>query len=205
MISSTPAKLKGADKPLRRIPEDRDCDFIAVAAQRLRGPDELERYGPQFPAPLFRDDQHAAHTASPLNSRMISARRCGLLRRVTLDQLCAALVRYVHTPHTRPRPGFADIAGGQAQIGQRQYLDGFCCGLLDAAQRCVARRIDAELDGQHRRALDLHFVQQAAFEFAPEYGAVRARCIAELAHHRGVRPIEERRRGNARGGEGLIG
>src|SRR3984957_672863 len=69
-------KGKRVGKPLRRRPDDRHGDLARAAAQGLRGSNELERDGPQFAAPLFGDDQDSAHGAAPLNSRMISARRC---------------------------------------------------------------------------------------------------------------------------------
>jgi hypothetical protein len=53
--------------------EERYGHVIAVAAQALRGADELQRHGAQLAATLLRNHQDSAHAASPLSSRMISA------------------------------------------------------------------------------------------------------------------------------------
>ena len=75
---------------------------------------------------------------------------------------------------TRDRdPALADVRRrAPTRSAEREHFDGLRRGLFDGAQRCIARRVDAELDGQHGRTLDFHLVQQAALEFAPE----NARC-----------------------------
>ncbi len=104
------------------------------AAQARGRADQFQRYGAQFAAPLFRDDENAAHVCSSLEFADDFGEPRRLLRGVSLDELRAALVRNIHAAHPRQGSGLAHVGVAQSQIRQRQHLDGFRCRLLDAAQ-----------------------------------------------------------------------
>src|SRR6266403_1523749 len=73
--------------------------------------------------------------------------------------------------------GFADCVAAELQIGQAQDFDRLGRRLFDAAQRCVARRVDTCLNGQYGRDLNFDFVQETALEFATKHRRLGSRRV----------------------------
>src|SRR6266550_8278211 len=149
----------------------------------------------------------AAVTSSRVSSRS-SPRRCSatikvpFMERALLQPLLDALpdppcdVGRTAGQDLRPlalrrREHAADPVGGLALLTRRHDLDLLLLGLLDRPQVRVARLVDAGLNRQQSRCIDLRDIEEAALQLAPDRGAPGTRIPLDSRHDGDTRKSEE--------------
>ena len=148
-ISSTPAT---STWPSRADGSLRDHDGGDRAADVLRRRHELERDRPHLAAEVLRDDEDARHQVS--RSLTISAIRWATAAGLPFSISAPSPFGGTNMRRTR--------AGRLAEVAGLDDLDLLLLGLLDRAQGRVAGLVDAGLDRQHGRRVDLDDVDEAA-------------------------------------------
>src|SRR2546423_5055134 len=181
MISSTPWKLTsntlGSRAITATVTGPLSC-CAAVTSSRVSSRSSPRRCSATIKVPFM-----AAQSLQPLLDDLPDP-PCDVGRTAGQDLRPLTLGRREHA---------ADPVGGLALLSRRHDLDRLLLGLLDRPQVRVARLVDAGLNRQQSRRVDLRDVEEAALQLAPDRGATGTRIPLDPRHDGDTRKVEELR------------